>query len=481
MQTASSTATAKTPEPHPTPLADDISSTVYLSNDEQYGLDRAEVEAFQLRAAQRRLHELLPRVVALRDQAQRTGVTKIEQLNDVVPLLFSHAIHKSYPLSILENRRFDLLTRWLQRATTIDLSGVDVSKCKSIDEWMDTLERETPAQVYHTSGTSGKLSFFTRSKLERDLWHTAYLKNYERFGNEPGVKLGGAGARIPVIYPSVRYGRYMAQRLVKFLSEEVAPSTEECYTVNNGTLSADIIALSGRVRIAQAKGEVARMKLDEGERIALRRYIDDQTRRPQEMAVFFNTMQEKLRSKHIMLFSQTSYLVQAAREGLSRGVRGVFAPDSVLHCGGGGKGVVLPDDWEHLVREFSGIPVLRQGYGMTELTGSTGLCPAKHFHFQRFLIPFLLTPDGRTILPREGRQTGRYAALDLAAQHLWGGIVTGDMITIEWDQSCPCGRKGAYLLNSIGRYDENVTGDDKVSCSATIDNTDAALQTLLAD
>ena len=31
---------------------------------------------------------------------------------------------------------------------------------------------------------------------------------------------------------------------------------------------------------------------------------------------------------------------------------------------------------------------------MTEITGSMGMCPKGHYHFQKFVIPFLLTPDG---------------------------------------------------------------------------------------
>src|SRR5581483_2573438 len=113
-----------------------------------------------------------------------------------------HAVYKSYPMAILESRRFDLLTRWLQRSTTVDISGVDVSGCKGIDDWMDTLERSTDVQVYHTSGTSGKLSFLARTKLERDLWNIAYIKRFESFGTEPGIVLWGkAGERLPIVYP----------------------------------------------------------------------------------------------------------------------------------------------------------------------------------------------------------------------------------------------------------------------------------------
>ena len=47
-------------------------------------------------------------------------------------------------------------------------------------------------------------------------------------------------------------------------------------------------------------------------------------------------------------------------------------------------------------------------------------------------------------------------------------------------QRCPCGRKGGFMHDKISRYNTNVTGDDKITCSATVDNTDAALQSLLA-
>ena len=69
--------------------------------------------------------------------------------------------------------------------------------------------------------------------------------------------------------------------------------------------------------------------------------------------------------------------------------------------------------------------------------------------------------------------------MDLLPSSYWGGIVTGDQVTLEWDRVCPCGRKGVHAHDSISRYSEAVTGDDKITCAATIDNTDAALQQLL--
>jgi hypothetical protein len=158
----------------------------------------------------------------------------------------------------------------------------------------------------------------------------------------------------------------------------------------------------------------------------------------------------------------------------------VFAADSVGTTGGGGKDVAIPDDWPALARKFTGIRNFKLSYGMTEMIGVMSRCPEGYFHIPPYYIPYLLDPETGAILPREGTQTGQFAALDLLAQTYWGGVISGDKVTIEWDRVCPCGRKGAHIHDSIGRYATNVTGDDKITCSATIDNTDSALQNLLS-
>jgi len=452
---------------------------LFKSWDELFSMDREQVEQFQLSAAATRFSTLAPQVSALAAQAEQAGVAAIGSLNDIVPLLFQHQQYKSYPMALLEKGRFEPLTRWLGRLTSIDLSQVDARKCDGIDSWLALLEKETPLQPFHTSGTSGKLSFFPRTAMESDLWMLCYLKMFEGFGGDKGIKLGFDGVRVPVIYPSLRHGRFVAQRLVKFLAENIAPTPAQCYTMSEGTLSADLMSLSGRIRVAQAKGELGKMQLSESQREALRRYLEDAERRPQETDRFMNHIMSELRGQRVLLTSQTSYLVQAAQEGAKRGISGVFAPDSIGAVGGGGKGVVLPEGWEKLISDFSGISTWRLSYGMTEITGNLPLCREGYYHCAPYHIPFALDPESGAPLPRVGTQTGRFACLDLLAQTYWGGIVSGDKVTIEWDRQCPCGRKGAHVHDDIVRYSEAITGDDKVTCSATVDNTDSALQALL--
>jgi hypothetical protein len=459
---------------------DAISGLLLESWDELFGMRRQDLEQLQIEAAAERFSALAPNVRALDALADSVGARKIETYDDIVPLLFQHTQYKSYPMSLLEKGRFDLLTRWLDGLTSIDLSSVDAGGCDGIDSWLELLEQTTPLQPFHTSGTTGKLSFFPRTAMERDQWMLGYLKMFQGFGGDPGISLGFDGVRLPVIYPSLRNGRFVAQRLVKFLAENVAPTPALCYTMTEGTLSADLMSLSGRIRVAQAKGDLNKMRLTDGMKAALRRYLAEVENRAKETDTFMQRIMDELKGQRVLLTSQTSYLVQAAQDGLGRGIRGVFAPDSVGAVGGGGKGVVLPENWEELISQFSGVTTWRLSYGMTEITGNMPLCSQGYYHVAPYHIPFVLDPQSGKPTPREGRQTGRFACLDLLAQTYWGGIVSGDQVTIEWDRQCPCGRISPQIHDDVTRYSEAVTGDDKVTCSATVDNTDEALNALLA-
>jgi hypothetical protein len=460
---------------------DEITATIGKSWDELFGMDRDERRIFQFAAAKRRFDEQVPQLKALKSQVDRLGITGIAAIEDLVPLLFHDSVYKSYPVSLIEKNRFDLLTRWLVGYTTLDLSAVDVRGCERVDDWLAALDEQTQLRIIHTSGTTGKLSFFPRSTLELEVWFESFTKSHEGFGSEAGVKLGGeGGVRLPVIFPTARYGRYVAQRNLRFLESRVAPAPEQLYTLNLGTLSADLVSLSGRIRVAQAKGELAQMTLPQPLRLAMRQYLEDVERRPQESADFFQRITMELRGKRVFVSATSNILYQAASAGLERGMKNVFAADSVGMSGGGGKGIDLPGNWLDVVREFTGISRWKMTYGMSELVGVMPMCDEGHYHVPPFYISFLLDPESGAVLPSEGTKTGRYAFFDLLAQTNWGGIVTGDKLTIDWDAKCPCGRKGPRIHSDIARYSAEVTGEDKVTCAATVDNTDAALQQLLA-
>jgi hypothetical protein len=461
------------------PERDDLSKMVELSWGEIFSMDDKEREAFQVKALRRRIDELLPCLKSLRTQATQVGFKGIERLEDVVPLLFSDSVYKSYPISLIEKSQFARLTQWLGGYTTIDLSAVDVGNCAGVDNWIDTLDKQTPLRVIHTSGTGGKLSFFPRSTAEILSYLRGYLKGHEGFG-EPGVRLGHDGdVRLPMVLPVPRYGRQMRNRCFPLIEKYVVPSPGELYTLDF-EVSADLVALSGRIRIAQAKGEVSKIVLSDAQRAAMIKYLAELEQRPADSAKFFEGVVEKLQGQRVFVNGFANLLQEAAAMGLKRGMRNIFSEGSIGHTGGGNKDGALGLDWLDQIVEFTGIKRWQQYYGMSEMLTLMVMGDPGWYHVPPYLIPFLLDPVSGALLPRTGVVTGRFAFFDLLAQTNWGGVISGDKVTIDWDTPSPSGRRGPRVRADITRYTAEVTGEDKITCAATIDRTDDALKALLA-
>src|ERR1700742_2468049 len=103
---------------------------------QMHGIARDELEDLQRRAMAIRFQQHLHSIEMVRKLADRLGITEVSEFNDVVPLMFSHTAFKSYPAALIDNKRFDLMTQWLGKLTSHDLSRVDTDGCTSIDDWI---------------------------------------------------------------------------------------------------------------------------------------------------------------------------------------------------------------------------------------------------------------------------------------------------------------------------------------------------------
>lgn len=84
-------------------------------------------------------------------------------------------------------------------------------------------------------------------------------------------------------------------------------------------------------------------------------------------------------------------------------------------------------------------------------------------------MPFVLDPEDGHVLPTDrGEQTGRAAFFDLLPSTYWGGIVTGDEVSLD-HRPCSCGRTTAHIARAIQRFSEKHGGDDKITCAASDD------------
>ncbi len=118
--------------------------------------------------------------------ADRQGVDTIDRIEDILPVCFDHRVLKNYPIQIIENRDFAKLTIWLDKLTAHDLTRIDLSGLKTIEEWLGRLEAFGMLVTY-SSGTTGKLSFVPRS--------------YDELGRPDGylIRRRAVDAEVPLI------------------------------------------------------------------------------------------------------------------------------------------------------------------------------------------------------------------------------------------------------------------------------------------
>jgi phenylacetate-coenzyme A ligase PaaK-like adenylate-forming protein len=225
--------------------------------------------------------------------------------------------------------------------------------------------------------------------------------------------------------------------------------------------------LAARVRAAAAKGDAS--KLDVPPSLLARREEWERAQKdmPAQQLEFVNRMIHQLQGQRVFVMSTSNLLYAAAKRGLDEGLSGVFAPDSVFMGGGGAKGVPLPEDLEEVICKFFNTRRMISAYGMTEMNSFSVLCDHDCYHVLPWVTVFLLDLETGQPLPRKGRQTGRAAFFDMTHESTWGGIVTGDLVSLDWGAPCKCGRTSIALEKKIGRVSEMQGGDDKITCAAT--------------
>lgn len=431
-------------------------------------MSRAEIEALQLAGIRQRFTELRERIPMLKKLADGQGIERIEQLDDLVPLLFEHTLYKSYPPSLLEKKNFAAINKWLARLVTPEVAeailAADVSACEGLDDWFDAMDKAVPQmRISHTSGTSGTLSFLPHGARE-------FEKGFE-IRRLFAWKMEGPDSVRPdlhAVYPYYRKGYLSHVRANEFLIKVLLPDEAHFHPAYPATLSSDVLHLGARVRAAHAKGTLDRLEIPQQLKAKKAAFDQLQADMPRHLASFFERMASELRGKRVYIGATWNLLHGMAKAGLEQGLENVFHPDSYVSTTGGAKGVVQPEGWREDVLRFTGAKVLHETYAMSEVPGGSHMrCELGHFHLAPTVVTYLLDPETSKPLPRSGRVTGRAAFFDLGAATRWGGFITGDEITIEWDAPCSCGRPGAYVAGPIQRYSEKNGGDDKITCAAT--------------
>lgn len=426
-----------------------------------YAMSWRECEEAQLAALKLQFDKLGGQVAALDKLAKREGVTAIDSVEDALPLLFDHRIYKSYPLSIIEKRDIARLNTWLDRLTTHDLTALDLTGVSMIDDWLDRLD-EFGMLVGTSSGTTGKLSFVPRSKVELPSWRHSYFE-----AQRATTGVNAYTEHVDTFFPGYRGGHHMLLKMLNLFNIPAAGGPEHYHTLYQTHIPADLMSLAGRMQAAEDRGELAQLGLDPALLKAREEMLAQGRRREQDIEAWFFKLFEEYRGKRVKLGGSFADLVRTARSGIEKGLHPEFGAGSFIMTGGGMKGFKdAPEDWEGYVRDYFGIDNIGMFYGMSEVMSMSPRCSQGHFHILPVTIPLLFDADMK-LLPREGAQTGRYAFFDLMAQTYWGGFISGDEVTVHWDEDCACGWKQPYVGPAIRRYSEMEGGDDKITCAGT--------------
>ncbi|WP_088310665.1 hypothetical protein [Novosphingobium sp. B 225] len=465
-----------------TQLAANPQSFVQCDYAAGFAVSAPERDQAQLEAARQRFAALSPRIAPLGRMAAENGITEINCWQDLAPLLFPHTVYKSYPLSFIEQGRFDRMTKWLGSLTTTDLSRVILDGVDTIDDWLRALEAGSDLAPIHTFGTSGKLSILPRTKAQLDLTVRINANCIRDFAPESGgQKRDLLVDHLPLISPSYRMGASSIARGMNRQAELYAGGQDNAlFLYPDAWFSADVLSLAGRLRAAEARGEAGNLALPASLIARRNEFAAREASRGADMDRFFDEALHRFGGQDVFLFAVWPILFEWAEEGLKRGLKNVFGPGSILTSGGGSKGKVMPADYKQQIFEFLGFDRCLEFFGMTELMANAPKCEHGNFHFPPVVVPFLLDPDSGAMLPRDGRRTGRLALLDLLPESYWGGLVSGDRVTMAgFDAPCACGRHGPYLEPDIARFSDIKDGDDKINCAGAPEAHDKAIDFLL--
>jgi hypothetical protein len=415
-----------------------------------------ELLGLQLEAAQERFAYQRSRIPVLDQRARDTGVDAIKTLDDIIPLLFSHTTYKSYPASFVSKGRWDSMMTWLRTIASEPLEDVDVSDVGNIDEWIQRLW-DTGNPVYTSTGTSGKISILPMTENDR----TNIRRFITRLMGWPRPIEPKQDRRFYQLGPSAGPNRQIDH--FKIISS-LHGIPGAIFTLSDEPLLVSVIGKAAELRQRMmdntaTPAEIEAFELEAAQRTSamsdnLRRLVEDIVEHRREPMMIYG------------FWSQHWEIFRRARE---MGVPdGEFHPDTVIGAGGGTKGADLPADYADQIVNFYGQTRRHRGYSMTEMTQIFYQCDADRYHRPPGVIPLVLDATGERLLGREGQVEGRMAFLDVAVEGRWGGLITGDKVTVDFSSTCPCGRPGPTVLDTVARY-KDLGDEDKITCAGSFD------------
>ncbi|VWX52073.1 hypothetical protein [Novosphingobium sp. 9U] len=433
-----------------------------LGTPDCYQHSATELREVQVAALDERLQEQGQHIRLVSFRARDGGVSRIECLDDAVPLLLPHTAYKSYPETFLTGGKWDKLTKWLGTVSAHPTDGVDLTGVESIDQWVEACGK-AGLYVSCSSGTTGKSAMLVASQADLDFAGRDGVDAVQ-WGSDirVGDKRTPAGAASAVAYTPRNAA--MGQALMgAFVNPEAERFQSGLPPVTIGSLT---------------------------QMVTLRKAIGDGTAKPDEIAAFeaesarrqaaldaaqVGAVEDIIskRNERLYITGMWGALYPFAKAVREAGFSGSdFHPENGVYLGGGLKRAQLPPDYREFVYEtFNLHPrFIYQMYGMQELNSSMPRCQAGHrYHVPPWVVALPLDKTGESLVEHDdqGEIECRAAFFDLSLDGRWGGVISGDRIHLDF-RPCACGAKSPSIRDDIARY-ADLEGDDKIGCAGTVD------------
>ncbi|HET8882302.1 MAG TPA: hypothetical protein VFM56_09020 [Solimonas sp.] len=434
--------------------------TRLVAADDRYDIPFEALRDTQVAAMNERFASRKDAIRLLGHRAREAGLDAIGSHADAVALLFPHTAYKSYPESWLMDQRWDRLGKWLDTVSSHRLPAQDCAQIRDIDDWIERLQAQG-FYVSCSSGTTGKSAMLIASHADMQWCRKEAVAAYA-WGS------GVTPARDRRIFgmaavAHVPRNLYTGEAYIDALQD---PAHERfAYPVPPITVGGLTQMVVLRKAIADGTARPGDLRKYEETSAARQKAVDDAVGITARAVVAARA--DKL---HVTGLWAGLYNVARAVREMGYGAKD-FHPENSIYVGGGLKRAKLPDDYREFVHETFNIAPERnyQNYSMQELHSGMPRCRAGgRYHVPPWVVPLVLDKAGDTLLPiGNDEYEGRAAFFDLAIDGRWGGVISGDKVSIDFGP-CPCGCKGPTIRDDIVRY-ADLEGDDKIGCAGTVD------------
>ena len=420
-----------------------------------FDISEEELRPLHIAAAQESFEEKRGSIPVLDKRARDTGITAIRSLNDMAPLLLSHTNYKSYPASFLAQKRWKPLLQWLSLVSTPNYDDVDVEGVADIDEFLDRLWAKGYC-VNTSSGTGGKVSLIPKSKADMDL-----LKAYVWHHRNIEADLEPHNQFHFFHFGPVR-GTYSAANSAAYNVEGFA-RLDSTYVLIDEPMRNSAIMHMAEMRKRIADGEAMPDEI-----AAFESQAAEQAKRFSDRFDWMVDRLMEVRHERVWISGMTAQSWDLMQRLKARGLRTAeLGPGSIVTGSGGRKHLKLPDDFQEQLGAFFGTTG-PGAYGMSEMSWGCPNCRKGRYHMHPFAAALILDQPGQKMQPREGIVEGRFAFMDPTMEYRWGGMISGDKLTVDFSP-CPCGRKGMTILHPVQRYTDITGEEDKIQCAGSID------------